>query len=296
MVLASRGAKIVVGDNGAATDGADPSSAPAESVVAEIKAAGGEAVACTADIATEAGSNQAVDAGLTAFGRIDGILHNASTSPDLTTADMLSSRDLDIVMRVNPFAGLWMTRAAWPHMVKQGYGRILFMTSAGIYGALGNTAYAAAKSACIGMARCLALEGVKHGILVNVVAPAARTRMTEGFPPSAYADWFLETMLPEKVSVGAAYLMSEECRTTGEIFAIGGGRIARMALAESEGIIGSGSSVEEVRDAMAGVMADTSFFHPKDLSERSARVAGLFGFAGGLDTSNAYAVTPVDKR
>lgn len=296
MVLASRGAKIVVADNGAAMDGADSSSAPAESVVADITAAGGEAIACTADIATESGSNQAVAASLNAYGRIDGILHNASTSPDLMAADMLSSHDLDIVMRVNPFAGLWMARAAWPHMVRRHYGRIVYMTSGGIYGALGNAPYAAAKSAYIGMARCLALEGVKHGILVNVVAPAARTRMTEGFQPSAYADWFFKMMLPEKVSVGAAYLMSEECKIYGEIFSMGGGRIARITIAETEGVVGSGTSIEEVRDAMPRVMADASFFYPKDLSERSARVAQLFGFDGGLDTSNAYAVRPIEKR
>lgn len=130
MLLAARGAKVVVADNGAAMDGEAPSAAPAQSVVAEIKAAGGEAVACTADIATEAGSTQAVEASLRAFGRIDGILHNASTSPDIAPADKVSSHDLDLVMRVNPFAGFWMTRAAWPHMVRQNHGRIVYMTSA----------------------------------------------------------------------------------------------------------------------------------------------------------------------
>ncbi|TAK98443.1 MAG: SDR family oxidoreductase [Rhodospirillaceae bacterium] len=257
-----------------------------------MKAAGGEAIACTANIATEAGSNQAVEASLRAFGRIDGIAHNASTSPDLTTADKLSSHNLDLVMRVNPFAGLWMTRAAWPHMVKQQYGRIVYMTSGGIYGALGNTDYAAAKSAYIGMMRCLALEGVNHGIMVNAISPSARTRMTERFHPSAYAEWFFKTMPPEKVSAGVAYMLSDECKINGEIFSMGGGRIARIAIAESEGVMGSGSSIEDVRDAMPRVMADTNFFYPKDLGERSRKVADLFGFQGGLK-ANAYAVKPI---
>jgi len=295
LVLASRGAKLVVADNGAALDGEHPSTAPAESVVGEINAAGGAAVACTADIASEAGSNQAVEASLKAFGRIDAILHNASTSPNLTTADQLSSHDLELVMRVNPFAGLWLTRAAWPHMVRQRYGRLLYMTSAGIYGGLGNAPYAAAKSAYIGMMRCRALEGVNHGILINLIAPAGRTRMTERFHPSAYADWFFKTMLPEKVSVGVAYMLSEECEIYGEIFSIGGGRIARLTLAESEGFVGSGSSIEELRDAMPRVMADTKFFYPKDLTERSIKVADLFGFRGGLEANNAYAVRPIEK-
>ena len=295
MVLALRGAKVVVADNGTAMDGEDPDRGPAETVVAEIKAAGGEAVACIADIATEVGSNQAVEASLKAFDRIDGIVHNASTSPDLKTADRLSSRDLDLVMRVNPMAGLWMARAAWPHMVKQQYGRIVYMPSGGIYGALGNTDYAAAKSAYIGMMRCLALEGIKDGILVNAVAPSARTRMTERFHPSAYADWFFKTMPPEKVAVGVAYLLSEACKIHGEMFSMGGGRIARLTIAESEGVIGFGFSIEEVRDAMPRVMADTRFFYPKDLSERSIKVADLFGFRGGLEANNAYAVRPIEK-
>jgi len=295
MILASRGAQIVVADNGSAMDGENPDNNPAETVVTEIKAAGGEAVACTADIATEAGSNDAVEVSLEAFGRIDGIVHNASTSPDLTTPDKLSNHDFDSVMHVNLNAGIWMTRAAWPHMVRRQYGRFLFMPSAAIYGALGNTHYAAAKSAYIGMMRCLALEGVNHGILVNAIMPAARTRMTERFHPSAYADWFFETMQPEKVAVGVAYMLSDECEVNGQIFSMGGGRIARIMIAENEGVMGAGASIEEVRDMMPRVMADTSFFYPKDLSERSIKVSELLGFRGGLEASNAYAVRPIEK-
>lgn len=295
LALALRGARIVVADNGAAMDGEDADKGPAQTVVAEIKAAGGEAVACTADIATEAGANQAVEASLEAFGRIDGIVHNASTCPDLTTADQLSSHDLDLIMRVNPMAGLWMARTAWPHMVRHQYGRLVYMTSGGVYGALGNAPYAAAKSAYIGMTRCLALEGAKDGILVNAVAPSARTRMTERFQASAYADWFFETMPPEKAAVGVAYLLSEACEVSGEIFAMGGGRIARVTIAESEGFIGSGSSIEEVGDAMSEVMAGAAFFHPKDLSERSAKVADLFGFRGRLEARSGYVVRPIEK-
>jgi NAD(P)-dependent dehydrogenase (short-subunit alcohol dehydrogenase family) len=296
LILASRGAKIVVADHGVAMDGEDPDESLAESVVTEITASRGEAIACAADIATELGANHAVEACLKAFGRIDGIVHYASTSPDLKTADRLSSRDLERVMCINPFAGLWMARSAWPHMVRQRYGRIVYMPSGGIYGALGNTDYAAAKAAYIGMMRCLALEGAKHGILVNAVSPSARTRMTERFHPSAYADWFFKTMTPEKVAVGVAYLLSENCDIHGEIFAIGGGRIARVTLAESEGVMGMGGSIEEVRDSMPRVMADTRFFYPKDLSERSVTVAGLFGFQGGLESNSAFAVRPIAKN
>jgi NAD(P)-dependent dehydrogenase (short-subunit alcohol dehydrogenase family) len=293
LLLASRGAQVVVADNGTAMDGEHASRGPAGAVVAEIVAAGGSAVACTADLASEAGAAQAVAVSLETFGRIDGIIHYASSCPDLKTADQLSTRDLELVMRVNAFAGLWMARAAWPHMRRQHYGRIVYMPSGAIYGALGNTDYAAAKSAHIGITRCLAVEGAKDGILVNAISPSARTRMTDRFHPSAYAEWFFETMPPEKVAVSAAWLLSEDCTVNGEIFAMGGGRIARMTIAESHGVIGSGASIEDVGAMMPQVMADERFFYPKDLGERSAQVAALFGFDGGLSSATSFAVRPI---
>ncbi|HEX8056345.1 MAG TPA: SDR family NAD(P)-dependent oxidoreductase [Novosphingobium sp.] len=293
LLLASRGAQVVVADNGAAMDGEAASTGPADAVVAEIIAAGGTAVACTADLASEAGAAEAVAASVGAFGRIDGIVHFASPCPDLKAADRLSSRDLELVMRVNPFAALWMARAAWPHMARQHYGRIVLMPSGAIYGAMGNTDYAAAKGAYVAITRCLALEGPKDNVRVNAISPSARTRMTERFHPSAYAEWFYQTMQPEKVAVTAAWLLSEDCNVNGEIFAVGGGRIARMMIAENEGVIGSGTSIEEVRAMMPEVMADGRFFHAKDLGERSAKVASLFGFDGRLSSATEFAVKPV---
>lgn len=294
LLLAARGASVVVGDNGAAMDGGDPSTAPAHAVADEIRAAGGRAVACTADIATEAGSNQAVEACLKAFGRIDGVLHNASTVPDNAPVETMSSRDLELVMRVNCFAGLWMARAAWPHMTGQGYGRIVLMSSAGVYGSAGNAPYAAAKAAVIGAMRCLALEGAGPGILVNVVAPAALTRMTERLPASAYADWFSQTMAPGKVSMGVAYLMSEDSQISGEIFHIGGGRIARLRIAETEGALLSGDAIEDVRAQMPAVLTDEAVFYPANLEERSLKVAQLLGYTGEMP-AGAFTVTPLGK-
>lgn len=296
-LLASRGAAVLIADNGTAMDGGNAGKGPAETAVAEIQAEGGKAAPCTEDIATEAGAARAVQAALDSFGRIDAIAHIASTAPTLTTADELVSRDLDLVVRVNALAGLWMTRAAWPHLRDQNYGRILFTTSAGIHGSFGNTHYAAGKSAYIGAIRCLALEGVEHNIRINGIAPAAKTRMTERFNPSAYADWFLETMTPESVAVGAAYLLSRDCAENGEIFALSGGRVARVVLAETEGVLGAGGSIEAVRDAMPQVMADQKYFYPKDLGERSVKVAELFGFKGeSLFGGSGFAVAPVEKE
>jgi NAD(P)-dependent dehydrogenase (short-subunit alcohol dehydrogenase family) len=207
LLLASRGASVVVSDNGAAKDGEDPSTGPAASVVAEIQAAGGKAVACTADLSTDEGATAAVQACLDAFGRIDGIAHYASSCPPLKSPDQLSTRDLELVMRINAGAAMWMARAAWPHMARAGYGRIVLTTSGGAYGARNNADYSSAKAAQIGLTRCLAVDGAEHGILVNAVAPSAHTRMTDGFFPGKFADWFAEIMAPEKVAASAAYLL-----------------------------------------------------------------------------------------
>jgi NAD(P)-dependent dehydrogenase (short-subunit alcohol dehydrogenase family) len=281
LLLASRGASVVVSDNGTAKDGEDPSTGPAASVVAEIQAAGGKAVACTADLSTDEGATAAVQACLDAFGRIDGIAHYASSCPPLKSPDQLSTRDLELVMRINAGAAMWMARAAWPHMARAGYGRIVLTTSGGAYGARNNADYSSAKAAQIGLTRCLAVDGAEHGILVNAVAPSAHTRMTDGFFPGKFADWFAEIMAPEKVAASAAYLLSEECAITGETFAMGGGRIARIALAEGEGVVGVDLSIEEVREMMPRVMADTTFFKPRNLGERSLKVASILGFDPG---------------
>jgi NAD(P)-dependent dehydrogenase (short-subunit alcohol dehydrogenase family) len=295
LLLASRGARVVVADNGGAMDGERPSATPASSVVEEIRAAGGEAVACSADIATEAGATAAVAMTLESFGRIDGILHNASTAPNLASADQLSSHDIDVVLRVNPYAGLWMTRAAWRHMAGQRYGRILYLTSgAGLYGAEGNAPYAAAKSAYIGILRSLAPEAARAGIRINLISPIALTRMTDRLPPSAYAEWFAQAMRPEKVAAAAAYLMSEACEVSGEIFHVGGGHISRVTIAESEGFTGTGATIEEVRAAMPGVMAETRFFHAASLGESMMRVSEKVGYRGGIG-DEAFAARPIPE-
>ncbi|WCT73597.1 SDR family NAD(P)-dependent oxidoreductase [Sphingomonas naphthae] len=295
MLLAARGARVVVADKGAALDGEGKDQGPADSVVAAIRAAGGEAVACAADIATEAGATAAVHACIDAFGRIDGLCHYASTSPDLTTADALSTPDLDLVMRINPMAGLWLARAAWPHMAAAGYGRIVLTTSAGIYGSFGNAPYAAAKAAVIGAIRCLAIEGAAHGILANAVAPAAWTRMTDRLHESAFTRWFSETMTPDKVAPPVAFLLSDACATSGETFAIGGGRVARIAFAETGGAFDV-ATIEQARDALPGVLSADDWLFPRDLTERSGAVTALYGLDLRLEASGGIAVRPIAKE
>lgn len=283
LLLAGRGGKVVVADNGSAMDGGSASAGPADDVVAEIRAAGGEAVAATGDLSTLEGANGAIEACLNAFGRIDGIAHYASTCPDLKGPAEMEDRDIELLLAVNPLAAMRMARAAWPHMERAGFGRMIFCPSAAVYGALGNAPYAAAKAANIGVIRCLALEGAENGICVNGILPAANTRMTESFLPSSYGQWFFKQMAPEKVAAAGAYLLSEESALNGEMLAIGGGRIARVQFAEADGVMDAGDSIEAVRDAMGEVLADTSYFHPADLTKRTLRVNRLFGMEAPAD-------------
>lgn len=291
-LLAARGAAVVVADNGSAMDGSEASAGPAESVVAEIRSAGGVAEPCTADLSTEDGSEAAVQTSLDAFGRIDGLLHNASTSPNLYSPDEVATGQLELTQRVNVLAGFWMARAAWPHMKRQGFGRIVYIASHSIYGVRGAAPYASAKSAFIGLARAYAIEGADVGILCNVVLPSAYTRMTERMPPSEYRSWVSRTLTPAKVAPGVAFLLSDECDYNGEMFSIGGGRIARVQLAETEGVVTAGDSIEEMRGAFQVVMAQDQRIFPKDQQERFGLVVDALGFEGELPT-DAYAVKDV---
>ena len=277
MVLAARGGRVVVADNGSAMDGGKASTGPAQKVADEITALGGVAVAAPGDLATLAGANGAIAACLDAFGRIDGVAHYASTCPDLKGPIEMEDRDIELLLAVNPLAGMRLARAAWPHMQSQGFGRFIFCPSAAVYGAKGNAPYAAAKAAHIGVIRCLALEGEGHNIRVNGVLPAATTRMTESFLPSTYGQWFFQQMTPERVAVAGAFLLSEASEVNGEMFAVGGGRIARVTFAEADGAFDAGDSIEAVRAAMPAALADTRWTYPADLTERTIKVNALFG-------------------
>lgn len=288
LLLASRGAKIVVADSGVEVSGAGGSASVAEAVVEEIRSAGGEAAACAADLSTEDGSIAAVQSCLTAFGRIDGIIHNASTVPAPATVEALSTHEFDLCMRVNAYAGFWLTRAAWPHMVEQQYGRIVYTTSGAIFGSAGGVAYAAAKSAYIGLMKSFAVQGAPLGIYLNALAPSARTRMTEGVQSSPYMDWLLGTMVPEKVSIGAAYLVSEACQVQGEMLSFEGGHMSKIALAENTGILGPGESIEEIREGVSQVVDDPRYIYPKNLNERMLWSAELFGLDESIGARQAW--------
>src|SRR5512142_2779671 len=207
--LAHRGAKVVVNDLGGAVDGTGGSSEAAEKVVAEIKAAGGEAIANGSSVTDDAGVANMVKQTMDAFGRIDILIANAGILRDKSFAKM-ELKDFDAVMAVHVMGTVKPAKACWQIMRDQQYGRIVVTTSStGLYGNFGQSNYGAAKMALIGLMQTLALEGEKHGIRVNCLAPTAATRMTEELLPPAV----LEHLRPEAVTPGLLYLAGEDAPT-----------------------------------------------------------------------------------
>src|SRR5215831_4355837 len=193
LLLASRGAKVVVNDLGGSFTGEGKSASAADTVAAEIKASGGEAIANYDSVED---GDKIVKTALDAWGRIDIVINNAGILRD-TTFHKMSPEDWDLIYRVHVLGAFRVTHAAWPHLRDQGYGRVVMTASAaGIYGNFGQANYSMAKLALVGLTNTLAIEGRKRNVLVNVIAPIAGSRMTETVLPAA----LLESLKPELVS------------------------------------------------------------------------------------------------
>lgn len=243
--LARRGAQVVVNDLGGAMDGTGSSGTPAEAVVAEIEAAGGEAVANLDSVATPEGGENIVRAALDRFGRVDIVVNNAGILRDAafknTTPDLL-----DPVIAVHLKGAFNVTRPAWLHMLDQGYGRIVNTSSgSGLFGNFGQANYGAAKMGLIGLTRVQAIEGGRKGIHVNAIAPIAKTRMTEeimGEAGAAYA--------PELITPVVVYLAHESCDRNGNFYSVGGGKVSRVFIGSTAGIEDPKLSPESVAAAI----------------------------------------------
>jgi NAD(P)-dependent dehydrogenase (short-subunit alcohol dehydrogenase family)/acyl dehydratase/putative sterol carrier protein len=244
--LAKRGAKVVVNDLGGARDGSgDGSKGPADEVVDEIKALGGEAVANYDSVATAEGGQSIVDSAIKAFGKLDIVINNAGILRDKTVVNM-EPKDWDAVMEVHLKGAYNVSRPAFIKMRENRYGRIVLTTSAaGLYGNFGQTNYSAAKVGLIGFMNTLKLEGEKHNIKVNTVAPAAATRLTEDILPPD----LLEKLRPEFVTPLVLYFCSDQCEDNGLIINAGMGYFNRAAIVTGPGtVIGGGTSVPSLED------------------------------------------------
>ncbi|MBC7918446.1 MAG: SDR family NAD(P)-dependent oxidoreductase [Rhodoferax sp.] len=254
LALAKRGAKVVVNDLGGARDGSGGSLSAAESVVAEIRAAGGEALANGASVtdfeAVQAMVKQAVDT----WGRVDILVNNAGILRDKSFAKM-ELADFRLVVDVHLMGAVHCCKAVWPTMNEQKYGRILMTTSSsGLYGNFGQSNYGAAKLALVGLMQTLSIEGAKNNIRVNSLAPTAATRMTEDLMPEAV----LAALKPEAVVPAMLVLVSEHAPTRTTLCA-GAGSVEAAHITLTDGAwVGLGSDAPETLAAQLAKVLDRS--------------------------------------
>ena len=241
LLLAAKGAKVVVNDLGGSVTGDAVTGNPAADVVAEIKAAGGEAIVNTDSVATPEGGAAIVQSALDHYGRIDILIHNAG-NVRYGALDTISYDDFKAVVDVHLMGAFHVVRPAFPHMCKAGYGRIVLTGSiGGLYGTNNVVNYGVSKAGMIGLNNVVAIEGAPHGVKSNIILPGAVTRMADGLDTSQYPP-----MGPELVAPVVGWLAHESCSVSGEMFVSMAGRVARAFIAETEGVFRPSWSIDDV--------------------------------------------------
>ena len=279
LLLASRGAKVVVNDIGVSRYGADPDAGPAQDVVNEIKAAGGEAVANTDSVSTAEGGNAIIQSAIDAFGRIDILIANAGFNRP-KPFDEISLEDFEAILGVHLMGGYHVARAAFPLMKAQKYGRVILTSSiAGAYSEKMLAGYAVSKAGLVGLSNVIAHEGAEANVHSNAILPSAETRLSEGRDTSMFPD-----MRPELVAPMVAWLCHEKCEVNGEMLVALAGRIARAWISESVGVYQPEWSIEQVaqrwdeigdpKDALAFPPVPSGFNDHLGYSFAMARVGG----------------------
>lgn len=264
LAFAARGARVVVNDLGVSTLGEGGSASPAQQVVNEILAAGGEAVANYDSVLD---GEKIVQTALDNFGRIDILINNAGILRD-SSFHKMTEEDWDLIYNVHVKGAFKLTHAAWPHLRGQEYGRIVFTSSAsGLYGNFGQANYSMAKLGLHGLAQTLALEGRAKNILVNSIAPAAGSRMTETIMPADV----VAKLKPEYVSPLVLWLASEANRdNSGGVFEVGAGYMAKLRWERTRGMafgLANGISVEDVASHWDRITDFENATHPTSVQE-----------------------------
>lgn len=257
--LARRGAKVVVNDLGGSVDGTGDSAAPAQLVVDEIVSAGGEAVASFASVTDQNAVNAMVADVIEKWGRVDILINNAGILRDKTFAKV-TMEDFQAILDVHFWGSVYCTKAVWPHMISQGYGRIVMTTSSsGLFGNFGQTNYGSAKMAVVGLMNSLRQEGARKNVHTNAIAPVASTRLTDGL----MAEEVKKLLAPEAVTPAVLYLCSDEAPTGMTLQAVGG-MYQRIAIVEGKGVnLGVDATVEDIAENFDAI-TDLDGAKPKD--------------------------------
>ncbi|MEO0390818.1 MAG: SDR family NAD(P)-dependent oxidoreductase [Pseudomonadota bacterium] len=275
--LAARGAKVVVNDLGAGTDGQGADTSAAAAVVAEITDAGGEAMAHGADVSDAEQVADMVAQTLARWDRIDVLINNAGILRDKTFSKM-DMADFQKVIDVHLIGSAQCCHAVWPHMRAAGYGRIVLTSSAsGLYGNFGQSNYGAAKAAMVGLMNVLHLEGARDDIRVNTLAPTAATRMTEELlPPEAAA-----LLDPATITPGVLYLASDEAPSR-TILGAGAGHFAVTRIYETEGTYLGAATPEAVAAAWDKITDNAAQSELQNAFEQTRKFAKSAATAQGL--------------
>lgn len=257
LLLASRGANVVVADLGTTVLGEPDTESPAEAVVTEITAAGGAAVASLADISTKEGAQSVVAAAVDAFGGVDVVINNAGIVHNVPLEE-LTPEGMQRHLDVHYYGSFHVAAAAWEYLKKSGTGRVINTISPAMLGVGNMLQYGASKGAVFGLTMNLAVEGGPHGITVNAIAPGAATRMLEAsadsFPEEVIA-WMRTAVLPEQVAPTAAYLAHPTSQdVTGQVFYVAGGNVSRLAMVKTQGINDPQHTIEHVAENIAQVL------------------------------------------
>ena len=276
LLLAARGARIVVNDVGGSVTGDGSNSEAADAAAAEIRDLGGEAVADSHSVTSPKGGEAIIDTALRTWGRVDIVINNAGIVGDAPFEEMTADR-LEPLLDVHLRGAFYVTRPAWKVMRDQRYGRILNTCSAaGILGANGMSNYGSAKTGLIGLTRVLAAEGVDRNIKVNAISPIAYTRMlahsVDGVEQSDDAaaqavlddlvTQYLQKLDPALVAPVAAFLVHRDCPVSGEIYTVGAGHVSRFFIGRTKGFYSPALSIEDVRDHLDSVRDEADYTVP----------------------------------
>ena len=271
LLLAGRGAAVVVNDLGSGVRGEGSSPEPAQQVVAEIEAGGGTAAASADDVSTAEGGAALVELALARFGRLDAVVCNAGIL-DRATFPEVDLPELSRQLAVHLGGAFNVVRAAWPHLLASGAGRVVTTTSpAGLYAGVTETAYGAAKAALLGLTRSLAALGRPAGVKANAISPGAFSRMTEaGAANEAFKRFTEQHRTPAAISPIVAVLAHPRCPATGEVFSVSGGRVARVFVAETPGFVRPDHTPEELLAGWDAVVDKRGYVVPETTTDALA--------------------------